>query len=96
MQRSLDGALWDDASGLYLAADIDNREPDVWGSAFAVDLSLTSPARATRIASAIAAQSSKIFQRGQARHLVAPAVWTRCITGSCPTPGTYQVGAGVY
>ena len=38
-------AMKDPAGPLWLAATVDNRLPDVWGSAYLVALNLSTPAR---------------------------------------------------
>jgi hypothetical protein len=97
MPRFLDPA----GGPLFLAADgLVDALPDVWGSAYAVYLNLTSQAQGQAVADFLAAQwaaweggnASTVWQDGQLRHLPYPLVWQRCWTG-CPAFGTYQNGA---
>jgi len=83
--------LWDETAGMFLAADRDCRQPDVWGSALAVDLDLAGPPQSRRIIEFLASRADRIFQRGHVRHLVAPDTWQRLLTPVAP--GTYQNGA---
>jgi len=87
------GTLYNPSTGMYYAASVGCRQIDVWGSLYAVHLNISTPAASLRIVNFIAANASKIFQRGQVRHLVDPEVWEQCIAGPCPAPGTYQNGA---
>jgi len=83
--------LWDDASGMFFAADRDCRQIDIWGSALAVDLEVVSPDRRDRIIDYLTTHAEGIFKRGQVRHLPAGASWSR--TFIRVEPGTYQNGA---
>lgn len=83
--------LWDETTGMFLAADRDCRQADVWGSALAVDLELATPPQSRRIIEFLATRADRIFQRGHVRHLVAPETWQRLLTPVAA--GTYQNGA---
>jgi hypothetical protein len=83
--------LWDEASGMFLAADQDCRQIDIWGSALAVQLGCVSEQQANRIAKYLVAHYSQIVQRGQIRHLPDKEQWQR--TFFHVKPGTYQNGA---
>ena len=95
-------SLFDDASGLFLASSMTETVPDVFGSAYAVALNLSTAQRRASVSAFFAAQwhasaaqsglTQTIWQEGQARHLPYPQVWKACWT-TCPTPGTYQNGA---
>jgi len=85
------GILWDEGEGIFLAADRDCKQPDIWGSALAVDLGLAGPERSARIVRYLYKHASAIFKRGQVRHLPAPQTWER--TFVAVKPGTYQNGA---
>ena len=95
--------LHDAASGLFLASDTLEALPDVFGSAYAVALGLSTVQRRAGVAAFLAAQwratqargaaaAPTIFQAGQVRHLPFPLLWKKCWKG-CPAPGTYQNGA---
>jgi hypothetical protein len=92
VSRALDNALYDETSGLWLAATDDNRLPDVWGSLYAVSLGLGAESRRRRALSAIlgarglqcsccadAPDGSPAFLLGQVRHLPVGCFWDRCI-----------------
>lgn len=83
--------LWDDSVGMYLAADRDCRQVDVWGSALAVHLGLAGESQSSRVARYLAANYEGIVQRGQIRHLPANEHWQRLLAPVAP--GTYQNGA---
>src|SRR4030095_6795048 len=42
--------LWDPAEGMFLAASIDNRQTDVWGSAYAAYFRIATPHQTEQIA----------------------------------------------
>ena len=83
--------LWNDQVGMFLAADRDCRQIDIWGSALAVHLGLATDRRANRIADYLVAHYDQIVQRGQVRHLPSPQTWQRMLAPV--KPGTYQNGA---
>lgn len=97
-------ALFDVASGLFNASSELETVPDVFGSAYAAALGLSSAPRRAAVAAFLAAQwratggargaanTTTIWQEGQARHLPFPETWRAC-WGPCPRPGTYQNGA---
>ena len=45
---ALDATFYDEHSGLWLAATVDNRLPDIWGSLYVVALQLSTPDRRSR------------------------------------------------
>jgi len=61
--------LKDKPSGMYLAADIDCRQIDIWGSAYAVYVGLTSKAESKIVSTYLINNKDQIFMRGQIRHL---------------------------
>jgi glycogen debranching enzyme len=67
--------FWDDSWGLFRAATVRCREPDLWGSAFAVFLGVAEPWQARRIADYFAQHYPRVVQRGQLRHLPAGLYW---------------------
>ena len=81
--------FWDAGRGLYLAATLQCRQPDLWGSAFAVWLNVASPEQARRISGYFKAHYQQICQNGQIRHLPGGEYWEN---ESCPRD-TYQNGA---
>ena len=93
--------LSDTATPLFLASDVLETIPDVFGSAYAVTLGLSTSTRRAGISAYLATQwnasssgnAATIFQDGQVRHLPQPLLWRQCWGGSCPAPGTYQNGA---
>lgn len=72
-------------SGLMLATDSvgHNSQPDVWGSGLAVQIGAGTDAQRARMQSALAANASRIFRWGQARHLI----WPMCWESATPYPG---------
>lgn len=72
---SADRVFWDDATGLYRAATDRCREPDIWGSAFAVFLGVAPEDRARRIASYFRDRYDGLVSRGQLRHLPPGVYW---------------------
>lgn len=85
------GRLWDDRSGMFLAASIDCRQIDIWGNAFCVYLDFPlSPVRRESIVAYLTAHADEITQHGQARHLPAGEHWQRLLAPVAE--GTYQNG----
>eukprot|EP01050_Picozoa_sp_SAG11_P009883 SAG11_NODE_963_length_6375_cov_6.744105_2_plen_1331_part_00 len=72
-------------SGLMLATDAfgHNSQPDVWGSGLAVQIGAGTAAQRMRMQAALAANASRIFRWGQARHLI----WPMCWQSATPYPG---------
>ena len=71
-----------------MAATIQCRQPDIWGSAFAVWLGVVSPEQAQRISQYFKNNYQEICQKGQIRHLPGGMCWEK----GCPR-NTYQNGA---
>jgi len=96
LSRSLD-LLWSEEDGMYLAASVDCRQIDVWGSLYAVVVGAADPARRQRIGAWCAANRNRILFRCQVRHLPAPGSWQRVIPGPglepLQQPGCFQNGA---
>jgi hypothetical protein len=67
--------FWDEKLGLFRAATLKCREPDLWGSAFAVYLGVASRAQSLRIAGYFKEHYREIVQRGQLRHLPGGVYW---------------------
>ena len=85
------GKLWDAEQSLFLAADQDCRQPDIWGSALAVHLGLAMPEQADAVRALLVRRSGELFKRGQIRHLLPGQEWSRLLTPVAA--GTYQNGA---
>lgn len=85
------GLLWDERAGMFVAAEQDCRQIDVWGSALAVHLEVTTEEQRHRILDYLTVNAPRIFKRGQVRHLPEPEAWQRLFI-AFPV-GTYQNGA---
>jgi sucrose-6-phosphate hydrolase SacC (GH32 family) len=79
--------FWDENLGLFRAATLKCREPDIWGSAFAAYLGVASRDQSLRIARYFKDHYGEIVERGQLRHLPAGTYWE----AACPRD-TYQNG----
>jgi hypothetical protein len=86
-QAALTPAFWDDQLGLFRAATHKCREPDIWGSAFAVYLGVTDRAQSLRIGGYFQDHYGEIVEHGQLRHLPGGVYWE----AACPRD-TYQNG----
>jgi glycogen debranching enzyme len=84
--------LWDEQSGMFWAADKDCQQIDIWGSAYAVEVGITSKEQTNRIAEYLITNYDEIAWRGQFRHLPGgDKGWNNLFK---PFPeGTYQNGA---
>ena len=67
--------FWDPRIGLFRAATVKCKEPDIWGSAFAVYLDVASQEQAITIARYFKNHYSEIVQNGQIRHLPGGVYW---------------------
>ena len=84
--------LWDDKTGMYWAADIDCKQIDIWGSAYAVEVGITTEEQTERISNYYADHSDEVILRGQIRHLPkTDSSWEKLFI-ECDE-GTYQNGA---
>ena len=84
--------LWSDDHGMFWAADADCRQLDVWGSAYAVNVGITTDEQAGRIARYLEDHIDEIAWKGQIRHLpLSEGTWDRLFK-PCEE-GTYQNGA---
>ena len=79
--------FWDEQLGLFRATTLKCREPDLWGSAFAVYLGVASRDQSLRIARYFKGHYREIVEHGQLRHLPGGMYWE----ASCPRD-TYQNG----
>ncbi len=79
--------LWDERLGLFRAATLKCREPDLWGSAFPVSLGVAGHEQSLRIARYFKEHYGEVVQRGQLRHLPGGMYWEV----ACPRD-SYQNG----
>ena len=84
--------LWDEKSGMFWAADVDCKQIDIWGSAYAVEIGITSRKRAEKISDYLVEHYDEIILRGQVRHLTGSDLQWQQLFHECPI-GTYQNGA---
>lgn len=84
--------LKDKQSGMYLAADIDCKQIDIWGSAYAAHVGLTNKAESKSISTYLINNKDQIFMRGQIRHLPEHDTGWDKLFINIPE-GTYQNGA---
>lgn len=70
--------FWDGSLGLFRAATLQCKEPDIWGSAFAVYLGVASNEQAMAVAEYFKSHYSEIVNRGQIRHLPGGVYWEAC------------------
>ncbi len=84
--------LWNEENGMFWAADKDCKQIDIWGSAYAVDLGITSDEQTKRITEYLVTHYDEIVRKGQIRHLTGTdSSWDQLFK-SCKE-GTYQNGA---
>ncbi len=84
--------LWNDEAGMFWAADIDCKQIDIWGSAYAVEVGITSKVQTKRISTFLVEHYNETVQRGQIRHLTfSDGEWDNLFK-PCEA-GTYQNGA---
>ncbi|NMC21529.1 MAG: hypothetical protein GYA33_14055 [Thermogutta sp.] len=88
LKESIRNTFWDEQIGLFVAATHRCRQPDIWGSAFAVYLDVATPAQARRVGEYFRDHYSRIVQAGKIRHLPGDVFWEACKT----PPDTYQNG----
>ncbi|MFB3785553.1 MAG: hypothetical protein ACE15F_04210 [bacterium] len=67
--------FWDNEIGLFRAATVQCREPDIWGSAYAVYTGIADTEQSKRIAAYFADHYSELTQHGQVRHTPAGVYW---------------------
>jgi hypothetical protein len=84
--------LWDESSGMFLAADNDCKQIDIWGNAYAIDVGITSQEQNDRITDYFVSHQNEIMQRGQVRHLAGSDSHWEKLFKPCKD-GTYQNGA---
>ena len=84
--------LWNEDEGMYWAADIDCKQIDIWGSAYAVALGITDEEQTQKIASYLVNHYDEIVMNGQVRHLAGSDRTWNNLFKECEE-GTYQNGA---
>lgn len=77
LAASVRRVFWDASQGLFLAATVTCRQPDLWGSAFAVYLDVATPEQASAIARYFQSHYGEILQCGQLRHLPGGMYWEK-------------------
>ena len=75
MSASARRVFWDEPIGLFRAATVQCKEPDVWGSAFAVYLDVADEGQTKQIAEYFRDHYHEIVQRGQIRHTPGGVYW---------------------
>jgi len=75
LEKSVRDTFWDQKNGLLRAATVKCREHDIWGSAFAVYLGVTTPEQSNAIARYFEKNYSQIVQHGQVRQLPGGVYW---------------------
>ena len=88
ISQSIRKSFWDGQMGLFRAATVSCREPDIWGSAYSVYIGVADEKQAQQIASYFRDHYSEIVKRGQLRHTPGGVYWE---VG--PDRETYQNGA---
>jgi hypothetical protein len=84
--------LWDEENGMFWAADKDCKQIDIWGSAYAVAIGITSDEQTQRIATYLVAHYDETVMKGQIRHLTkSEGVWDNLFKPR--KEGEYQNGA---
>ena len=61
--------LWNEDNGMFWAADIDCKQIDIWGSAYAVEVGITSEEQTMRITTYLVEHYDETVMNGQIRHL---------------------------
>lgn len=80
--------LYDPDSGMFLAASVDNRQIDIWGSAYASFLGVATDSQQLGVAHYLKDNYDGIVRDGQVRHTAPGTFWERT-----PTPaGLFQNG----
>jgi len=84
--------LWNEDYGMYWAADIDCKQIDIWGSAYAVEVGITSEKQTKRITTYLVDHYDETVMEGQIRHLTRTEGTWNNLFKPCEE-GTYQNGA---
>ncbi|MCK5281556.1 MAG: hypothetical protein KAK04_23555, partial [Cyclobacteriaceae bacterium] len=84
--------LWNEDNGMFWAADIDCKQIDIWGSAYAIEVGITSEKQTKRITTYLVEHYDETVMKGQIRHLPrSEGAWNNLFK-PCEE-GTYQNGA---
>jgi hypothetical protein len=83
--------FWDGKVGLFRAATLNCKVPDIWGSAFAVYLGVADEEQAAAVARYFKDHYAELVQDGQVRHLPGFTDWNGNRTAA--NGGAYQSGA---
>lgn len=93
--KQVQATFWDEQSGLFLAATGQCRQPDLWGSAFAVYAGVASPEQSGRIARYFQQHYDEVVKKGQLRHLPKDAYWdAACERDTYQNGGYWATPAG--
>lgn len=97
MVEAISSTLWDEKESLYSAASIRCRQPDVWGSAFAVWLGVVPDDRVKAISRRFDVDYEKFVSRGQIRQLPLGTWWEAAgARGRYQNGGYWGVPSGWY
>lgn len=88
LPQAIRDTFWDESVGLFRAATVYCGQHDIWGSAFAVWLGVTTPEQSATVAKYFKQHYGEIVQAGQIRHLPGGVYWD----AAC-AKDTYQNGA---
>ena len=84
--------LWNERDGMFWAADRDCKQIDIWGSAYAVAVGITSVEQTKTIVAYLVKHYKDTVMKGQVRHLTnSDGAWEK-LFHECKE-GTYQNGA---
>ena len=75
VSESVRTVFWDASIGLFRAATVRCKEPDIWGSAFAVYLGVATREQSISVARYFKSHYDEIVYRGQIRHLPGGVYW---------------------
>ena len=90
IEQNLD-VLWDEETGMFLAATADCRQIDIWGSSYALYTGVPLGRQADRILDFLAGRYDDCVYKGQIRHIPRGEHWQRLL---CDVqPERYQNGA---
>jgi hypothetical protein len=92
---SIRKVFWDSQIGLFRAATVRCKEPDIWGSAFAVYLGVADGAQSRAIAEYFKKHYAELVQHGQIRHLPGGVYWEQaCDRDTYQNGGYWATPAG--
>jgi hypothetical protein len=87
--------FWDSQVGLFRAATVVCKQPDIWGSAFAVYLDVATPEQGKAIACYFKKHYGEIVQQGQIRHLPGGKYWDAgCARNTYQNGGYWATATG--